>query len=94
MKFTKVGANRVQSDQGFVFWMRNPFDLHYFEGEREIVVPGEMLTGDTELLVSISVIKSWMPPFDRETIGQTKKEQITANISAALDFLAVPHEFN
>ena len=24
MKFTKVGANRVQSDQGFVFWMRNP----------------------------------------------------------------------
>jgi hypothetical protein len=94
VKFTKVEANRVQSDQGFVFWMRNPFDLHYFEGEREIAVPGEMLTGDTELLVSISVIKSWMPPFDRETIGQAKKEQITANISAALDFLGVTHEFN
>ena len=74
--------------------MRNPFDLHYFEGEREIAIPGEMLTGDTELLVSISVIKSWMPPFDRETIGQGKKEQITANISAALDFLGVTHEFN
>ena len=94
MKFTKVGANRVQSDQGFVFWMRNPFDLHYFEGEREIAVPGEMLTGETELLVSISVIKSWMPPFDHETIGQTKKEEIAANISAALDFLGVTHEFN
>lgn len=94
MKFTKIGANRVQSDQGFVFWMRNPFDLHYFEGEREIAIPGEMLTGDTELLVSISVIKSWMPPFDRETIEHTKKEQITANISAALDFLGVTHEFN
>ena len=94
MKFTTVGANRVQSDQGFVFWMRNPFDLRYFEGEREIAVPGEMLMGDTELLVSISVIKSWMPPFDRETIGQTKKEQITANISAALDFLGITHEFN
>ena len=52
MKFTKIGANRVQSDQGFVFWMRNPFDLRYSEGEREIAVPGEMLTGDTELLVS------------------------------------------
>jgi hypothetical protein len=94
VKFTKIGTNRVQSDQGFVFWMRNPFDLHYFEGEREIAVPGEMLTGDTELLVSMSVIKSWMPPFDRETIGQIKKEQITANISAALDFLGVTHEFN
>jgi hypothetical protein len=94
VKFTKIGTNRVQSDQGFVLWMRNPFDLHYFEGEREIAVPGEMLTGDTELLVSISVVKSWMPPFDRETIAQTKKEQITANISAALDFLGVTHEFN
>jgi hypothetical protein len=94
VKFTKIGANRVQSDQGFVFWMRNLFDLHYFEGERETAVPGEMLTSDTELLVSISVIKSWMPPFDRETIGQTKKEQITADISAALNFLGVTHEFN
>lgn len=94
MKFTKIGTNRVQSDQGYVLWMRNPFDLHYFEGEREIAVPGEMLTGDTELLVSISAIKSWMPPFDRETIAQTKKEQITANISAALEFLGVTHEFN
>jgi hypothetical protein len=74
--------------------MRNPFDLHYSEGEREIAVPGEILTGDTELLVSISVIKSWMPPFDRESIGQTKKEQITANISAALDFLGITHEFD
>ena len=82
------------SDQGFVFWMRNPFDLHYFEGEREIAIPEGKLTGDTELLVSISVIKSWMPPFDLETIAQTKKEQITANISAALDFLGVTHEFN
>lgn len=94
MKFAKIGANRIQSDQGFVFWMRNPFDLHYFEGERELAVPGEMMTGDTELLVSTSTIKSWMPPFDRETIGQRKKEQITANISAALDFLGVTHEFN
>jgi len=94
VKLTKIGANRVQSDQGFVFWMRNPFDLHYFEGEREIAIPGEILTGDTELLVSLSVIRSWMPPFDRETIPQKKKEQITANISAALDFLGVTHEFN
>lgn len=94
MKLTKVGPNRVQSDQGFVFWMRNPFELHYFEAEREIAVPGEMLTGDKELLVSVSVIKSWMPPFDKEIIGKTKKQQIISNISSALDFLGVTHEFN
>lgn len=86
--------NRVQSDQGFVFWMRNPFELHYCEGEREIAIPAEILTAGTELLVSISVIKSWLPPFDRETIGRTKKDQIAANVSAALDFLGVTHEFN
>ena len=94
MKFRKIGANRVQSNEGFVFWMRNPFDLHYFEGEREIAVPGEMLAGETELLVSVSAIRSWMPPFDQETIGQTKKQQIAANISAALDFLGVTHELD
>lgn len=91
---TKVGPNRVQSDQGFAFWMRNPFDLHYSEGEREIVVPGEMLVGDKELLVSISAIKSWEAPFDREIIEGAKKAQIIANISAALSFLGVTHEFN
>lgn len=94
MKFTKIGPNCVQSDRGFVFWMRNPFDLHYCEAEREIAVPGEMLTGDKELLVSLSAIKSWMPPFDGDIIGQTKKDQIAANISAALDFLGITHEFN
>ena len=94
MKFRKIGPNRVQSDQGFVFWMRNPFELHYFEDQREIAVPGEILTGDTELLVSVSAIKSWMPPFDREPIGRTKKDEIVANISAALDFLGVSHEFD
>lgn len=94
MKFMKIGPNHVQSDQGFTFWMKNPFDLRYFEGEREIAVSGEMLTGENELLVSTSVIKSWMPPFDQEIIEKEKKDQIAGNISAALEFLGVTHEFD
>jgi hypothetical protein len=94
MKFTKIGPNKVQADQGFVFWIRNPFNLHYSEAEREIVIPGEMLTGEKELLVSISAIKSWGHPFDREIIDQAKKKQIAVNVAAALDFLGVKYEFD
>ena len=94
MRFTKVGPNKVLSDQGFVLWMRNPFNLHYFEGEREIVLPGEMLTGEKQLLVSVSTIKSWKPPFEKEAVSQPKKDQIVANIAAALNFLGVKHEFD
>ncbi len=94
MKFTKIGPNKVQSDQGFVFWMRSPFQLHYSEGDHELVVPGEMLTGETELLVSASTIKNWKPPYDREIIGSEKKEQITSNIEAALKFMDIRPEFD
>lgn len=59
-----------------------------------MTVPGEMLTGDKELLVSISVIKSWEPPFEREIIEKANKKQIAANISAALEFLGITHEFD
>lgn len=94
MKFTKLGPNKVQSDDGFVLWMRNPFQLHYSEGDHELVVPGEMLTGETELLVSVSAIKNWKPPYDGEIIGSPKKEQIISNIEAALKFMGIRPEFD
>lgn len=94
MAFSKISSNRVQSDQGFSFWMQNPFNLHYFEDARELVIPGEMMTGEKELLVSVSAIKTWKPPFDREAIDRPKKEQIVANVAAALDFLGIKHEFD
>ena len=94
MGFSIISSNRVQSDQGFSVWMRNPFNLHYFEGARELIVPGEMLTGEKELLVSVSAIKKWKPPFDRETIDKPKQEQITANLTAALEFLGIRFELD
>ena len=94
MKFTKNGPNKVKSDQGFTLWMRNPFQLHYFEGDHELVVPGEMLTGETELLVSVSTIKNWKPPHDAEVIAPWKKQQIIANIEAALKFMGIRAEFD
>ena len=94
MKLTKIGPNKVQSDQGFVFWMRNPFQLHYSEGDHELVVPGEMLTGETELLVSVSTITHWKPPYDAEIIESQKKDQITSNIESALKFMGIRPEFD
>ncbi len=94
MKFLRISPNRVESDQGFSFWVRNPFNLHYYEDARELVIPGEMLTGEKELLVSVSAIRSWKPPFDQEAIDKAKKERIVANVAAALKFLAIKYEFD
>jgi hypothetical protein len=94
MKLVSIGLNRVQSDRGFTFWMRNPFQLHYSEGERELIVTGEMLTGEAELLVSASTIRRWRPPYDCEIIDSPKKEQIVSNIAEALRFLGVRFEFD
>lgn len=94
MKFKKIGSNKVQSDQGFVLWLRNPFQLHYTEADHELVVPAEMLTGETDLLVSVSTIKNWNPPYDAEVIDSIKKEKIISNIEAALRFMGIRPEFD
>ena len=69
-------------------------DCSYNEGKRKITISGEMLSGASELLVSISAVKSWNPPYNGEIIGQSKREQISANISAALECLGIAHEFD
>lgn len=94
MKFIKIGPNKIQSDHGFILWIRNPFQLHYSEADHEIIIPGEMLTGESDLLVSVSVIRNWMPPHEVEIIDSEKKKQITANIAAALKFMGIRCAFD
>lgn len=94
MEFTQIGPNKVRSDKGFVFWMKSPFQLHYSEGEREVVVTGEMLTGESELLVSVSAIRNWVKPHNAEAITSTKRDQIALNIGAALAHMGVRYAFD
>ena len=93
MKFTKIGPNKVQSDRGFVFWMKSPFQLHYSENNHELIVPSEMMTGNTELLASVSTIKLWKVP-QGEIVNEPDKARITENIGEALKFLGVRYEFD
>ena len=94
MKFTEIGPNKVRSDQGFVLWMQSPFQIHYSEGDLEIVVPGEMLTGESELLVSVSTIRNWDKPHDAEVISPARRDQIISNIGEALTHMGVRYEFD
>lgn len=89
MKLTRLRPDKVQSDKGFVVWMKNPFQIHYSKGDHSLVVAGEMLTGEADLLVSISPVKTWKAPFNSELIDHAKKDEIMANIRAALEFLGV-----
>ena len=92
MNFTQIGLNRVESDEGFVVWMRNPFQIHYFEGGRELIVPGEMMTGEAELLVSVSSVRSWNHPVD--AIDAPTRDRIAGNIAEALRFMKIRFEFD
>jgi len=94
MKFTIVGPNKVESDQGFGIWLQNPFQLHYYECGKEVIVPGEMLSGATELLVSVSTVRRWITPNETEFIDAPKREQIQANIASALRFMGIEPEFD
>jgi len=94
MRLTKVGPNKVQSDQGFVFSMPTPFQLHYVEGDHEVIIPGELLTGRTELLVSGSTIREWLKPRDANGINEEDRKRIIANVAAALEVLGIRYEFD
>jgi hypothetical protein len=65
-------------------------ERRYFEGERQLTIPSEMLTGRIELLASMYVIDAII---HREIIEPGKKEQITGNICSS-GFFDVTHEFN
>jgi len=93
MKLYWKEKNKVMADVGFEFWMKNPFQLIYSEGENKITIPGEMLTGETELLVSMSTIKKWDPPYSSVVDGE-KQKQIIENVRLALDFMKIRYEEN
>ena len=94
MTFVTIGPNQVRSEEGYVVWMKTPSQLHYTEGNHELIVPGEMMTGVTELLVSTSTIKQWRRPEGAEPINLDTRQRITGKIAAALDFMGIRYEFD
>jgi len=53
----------------------------YKEGERSLVIYGEMLSGEFDFVIYSSAIANWMPPHQREKIAAGKKTQILKRLS-------------
>ena len=83
MRLTKVGPNKR-----CVPPILNNLDDH------EVIIPGELLTGRTELLVSGSTIREWLKPRDANGISEDDRKRIIANVAAALEVLDIRFEFD
>lgn len=54
--------------------------LRYSEGNRHMIIDGEMLVGPTAWVVYTDSITHWEAPYDAERIGAEKKLEIVENI--------------
>jgi hypothetical protein len=84
--FSVPSGNVIQSDSGFMVVRLGRAGLEYREGEKVMHVDAEMLHSNGFELFTNS-IRSWQPPYERETVTAAKRQQIVENICAAMSFV-------
>jgi hypothetical protein len=84
---TWLNKQGVESADGFVWQRMDRYFYHYIEGERVLKV--EVEPGIHHEDVHVSSLADSQPP-----ISQSDQTRIRANISAALDFMGIPHQFS
>ena len=53
----------------------------YKQGERSLVIYGEMLSGEFDFVIYSSAIANWMPPHQSEQISATDKARILKRLA-------------
>lgn len=76
-------GNRYRSEAGFSVERVGRDDHRYFEGDRTVLVPGEMLT--TGYVIYAYAIKRWDPPHQRQRISRDERIRIVENVTRALE---------
>lgn len=77
---TSPRANFYQSDAGFTVEVLGQTGLRYAEGERQMFIDSEVLTGPTGMMVYRSSIERWSPPHSDEPIDEKKRDQVVENV--------------
>lgn len=92
--FIKLNLQGVKSSKGFIVQFTGKNEMQYKEDDHilSIFVEGgvDNNRGYFELIY-MSLIKTWLPPYDNEEIQKEKKEEIVQNVKEALVFLDVPY---
>ena len=91
-RFVQSGPQWAQSDSGFIVKSAGRYRIKYVEGEYVLVVPVERLGGPYLMLIFVSEVKHWEPPYDKESLSPERLEEIGENIGAAMRHLRTPFE--
>ena len=73
----------IESDEGFSVQVLGRGQLLYREGDREMKIESELLSGATFLVVYSKFIHSWEPPHENEAIDDVSRRRIIINIMNA-----------
>ena len=84
------GFNAVQNDEGYVVkFIDRSKGIEYSEGGRFIRVAVETAAADADWIVHWRPPKTWLPPYDVESITDDKNREVKQRIISALEFLKV-----
>jgi hypothetical protein len=82
----EIRLNVIQSDEGFSVEVLGRAGLLYTEGSKTLDIDSEILAGPSGLVIYTNSIRSWNPPYDTETIDESKRDAIVDNIRRAFRF--------
>jgi len=75
--------NLYESSDGFSVEVLGRIGLRYREGDRQMFVDSEVLTGPTGMAVYKDTIQKWDPPYDKVPVTDSDRERILNNIRDA-----------
>ena len=84
--FSEPRPNVIASDEGFSVEVLGRTGLRYVEGSRSARVDSELLVGEPAIVVYISRLKQWEPPYNGEAVDDATKRRILENIREAFRF--------
>ena len=79
-------VNVIESDEGFRVEILGRTGLLYTEGIKSLLIDSEVLAGPSGLVIYKKSIRNWRPPYDKESIDDSKRDTMIENIRHAFRF--------
>ena len=86
--FKKRWFNVIVSDEEFTVKIPGKVGLRYKEGRRTMFIDSEVMAAGTkpDIIIFKKSIQTWKPPYDKDIIDDTRREEIIENVRQALVF--------
>ena len=94
--FEWINKQGVKSSDGFVLESAHRYYYHYSEGNLRMqinVEPRTLPGGRYHETIRLDSLRRWLPPHGTQAISPEEFERIRQNISSALTFMGIEHDF-